>query len=268
MAEQKQLEFYLLRYMPNAVKGEFVNIGLMVIEAGEGRFAEVRFTQDWRPAERLDPQIDTEMLQAVERHVRQQFQDPARRQLFLRKMEDSFSNLIQMSPKSIVLAEEPAREIEALASFYFKMVHQPMQRIPSGRNRIWQQMRAAFAEKGVLGLLMTDIPMEQYTESGDPLKLDFAYRAEENLKFFHAVSLKSTVVQATNLGSRFPKLASDIVRHAGTVPFLTAVVDDDLNLKDKEIVFALKSMTDNDVRVSVAADMPKIAELARVELGL
>jgi hypothetical protein len=267
MAELTQLEFYLLRYVPNAAKGEFVNIGLMMIEAGEMGFGEVRFTQDWRPAERLDPQIDTEMLQAVERHVRQQFQDPARRDLLLRKMEDSFSNLIQLSPKSIVLAEEPAREIEALASFYFKVVHQPVQRIPTGRNRIWQQMRAAFEQEGILELLMTDIPMEQYTCAGDPLKLDFAYRVRKKLKTFQAVSLNGKLDQAKYFASRVKGVAEGF-RRSGNEPFLAAIVDDDWDQTNKEIDFVVTSMRDDDVQLSVVADMPKIARQARMELSL
>ena len=34
MAEKRQLEFFLLRYVPDAVKDEFVNIGLVMVEAG------------------------------------------------------------------------------------------------------------------------------------------------------------------------------------------------------------------------------------------
>jgi hypothetical protein len=49
MADRRQLEFFLLRYVPDAVKDEFVNIGVVMVEAGAGGdgFAEVRFTRDW-----------------------------------------------------------------------------------------------------------------------------------------------------------------------------------------------------------------------------
>ena len=35
MAELKQCEFYLLRYVPDAVKDEFVNLGVVLLETGE-----------------------------------------------------------------------------------------------------------------------------------------------------------------------------------------------------------------------------------------
>ncbi len=36
MADVKQCEFFLLRYVPDVVKGEFVNIGVVLLETGEG----------------------------------------------------------------------------------------------------------------------------------------------------------------------------------------------------------------------------------------
>ena len=34
MADLKQCEFFLLRYVPDAVKDEFVNIGVVLVEPG------------------------------------------------------------------------------------------------------------------------------------------------------------------------------------------------------------------------------------------
>ena len=65
MADLKQFEFCLLRYVPNVVRGEFVNVGLLLFEPqpnGFG-FADVRYDQ--RLALRatcLDRQVDIEVL--------------------------------------------------------------------------------------------------------------------------------------------------------------------------------------------------------------
>jgi hypothetical protein len=66
MADRRQLEFFLLRYVPDAVKNEFVNIGLVMVEPGANGdgFADVRFTRDWRRVRCLDPQADVDMLGA------------------------------------------------------------------------------------------------------------------------------------------------------------------------------------------------------------
>jgi hypothetical protein len=97
MADRRQLEFFLLRYVPDAVKDEFVNIGLVMVEPGangEG-FADLRFTRDWRRVRCLDPQADVEMLAALERDIRGQLGNAHDREVLMRRLEDSFSNVIQ-----------------------------------------------------------------------------------------------------------------------------------------------------------------------------
>ena len=63
MAERKQCEFQLIRYVPDPVKNEFVNIGVL-LRGGEQ--SELRFTRDWARVQCLDPDADTEMLEALE----------------------------------------------------------------------------------------------------------------------------------------------------------------------------------------------------------
>ena len=41
MGEKRQLDFFLLRYVPDAVKDEFVNVGVVMVETGaNGGFAD------------------------------------------------------------------------------------------------------------------------------------------------------------------------------------------------------------------------------------
>src|SRR5512143_2306135 len=99
MAEKKQLEFFLLRYVPDAVKEEFVNIGLVMVEPDvSGGFADVRLAKDWRRLRCIDPEADFEVLEALEREIRGQLPAIADRDVLLRRLQDSFSNLIQISP--------------------------------------------------------------------------------------------------------------------------------------------------------------------------
>src|SRR5277367_4594237 len=107
MTARRQLEFFLLRYVPDAVKDEFVNIGLVMLEPGANGsgFADVRFTRDWRRVMCLDSQADIEMLEALERDLRSQLGMARDRELLLRRLQDSFSNIIQLSPTKACLAE-------------------------------------------------------------------------------------------------------------------------------------------------------------------
>ncbi len=119
MADKREVEFFVLRYVPNAVRQEFINIGILMVEVDANRkvLAEVRFAKDWRRLQRLDPEADVDVLEALLREIRAevgQFRDPT---MLLERMEDSFSNVIQLSGPLPVVAETAA-DIDTLASTF------------------------------------------------------------------------------------------------------------------------------------------------------
>ncbi|MFZ0420483.1 MAG: DUF3037 domain-containing protein [Candidatus Sulfotelmatobacter sp.] len=267
MAHRRQLEFFLLRYVPDAVKDEFVNIGVVMVEGGAngGGFADVRFTRDWRRVRCLDPQADVEMLAALEREIRGQLATTHDREVLLRRLEDSFSNVIQLSPAKGCLAEDPVREIEAMASMYLEAAMVGGKREASGRQRILGMMREAFERAGVAKFLLP-VSVAPYTKPGDPFHFDFGYRVAGEIKLFHAVSLKAGVDAAVLLAARYPRIVPVMSKMTDAAPVLTAVIDDDLDRGAESVQFALSMMEDERIRIAVAAEMPMIAEVARREL--
>jgi hypothetical protein len=267
MADRRQLEFFLLRYVPDAVKDEFVNIGVVMVEAGaNGRgFADVRFTRDWRRVRCLDPQVDVEMLEALERDVRGQLATTHDRAILLRRLEDSFSNVIQISPAKGCLAEDPVAEIEVMASLYLEAAKVGGKREVSARQRILGKMREAFEQAGVAKFVLP-VPVAPYTKPGDPFQFDFGYRVEGTIKLFHAVSMKANVDAAVTLAVRYPRIARGMFEVTQAAPVLTAVIDDDLDRGNESVQFAMSMMEDEKIRIAVAAEMPMIAEVARREL--
>ena len=270
MADLRKLEFFLLRYAPDAVKDEFVNIGLVMLEPGangEG-FADVRFTRDWRRVRCLDPQADIEVLEALERDIRSQLVGTHDREGLVRRLQDSLSNVIQVSSTKACLAEAPAQEIEALARLYMEAPKQPAVRAAAGRQYILGKMREAFEQADVWKLLMKGIPVSPYTKSGDPFKFDFGYRVGNSIKLFHAVSLKTSVDQAVTLAARYPAIAKGILEKKHESPFLTAVVDDRLDRANEQVQFALEMMKEAEIKIAPVAEMPQVAEQMRVDLSV
>ena len=265
MDGRRQLEFFLLRYVPDAVKDEFVNIGVVMVEADGGGFAEVRFTKDWRRVRCLDPQADVEMLAAVEREVRGQLGTVSDRDVLLKRLEDSFSNVIQLSPMKGCLAEDPVREIDAMASIYLESAKVGGRREATGRQLILGKMREAFEQAGIAKFVLP-VPVAPYTKAGDPFAFDFGYRVGAEIKLFHAVSLKASVDSAVMLAARYPKIATVMAAKTDAAPSLTAVIDDDLDRGQESVRFALSMMEDERIRIAAAAEMPGIAEVARGEL--
>lgn len=270
MTERKQFEYFLLRYVPDAVKEEFVNIGVVILEPGANGagFADVRFTRDWRRVRCLDPQADVEMLEGLEREIREQLGEAKDRASLLKRLEDSFSNVIQLSEAKGLLADDPAAEVGTMASLYLEAARIPGQREASGRQKILGKMRDAFEQAGVLNLALP-VPAALYTKIGDPLTFDFGYRVGgvvDEIKMFHAVSLKASVTDAVMLASRYPTLVPVLEKRMNGRPLLTAVIDDDLERGRAEVGFALDMMEEQGITIAVVAEMPRIAEVARMDL--
>jgi len=267
MAERRQVEFFLLRYVPHAVRQEFVNIGVLMVEGGENGavFVDVRFAQDWQRVRCLDPQVDVEVLEALLREIRAEVGEIRDRTMLLKRMEDSFSNVIQLSGPMRVVTASPAVEIETMAAMFVNEVRSGQARVLTGRGLILSAMRDAFEQAGVAKLL-NPVPAAPYTKAGDPFAFDFGYNTGSEIKLFHAVSLKAGVETAVTLAARFPKILPVIENVTGARAGLTAVVDDELNRKEDAIQFALGMMEEERIRIVVAAEMPLIAEMARREL--
>src|SRR6266576_1003326 len=155
MAEKHELEFFLLRYVPDAVKDEFVNVGIVLLGGGaDAGYADVRFTRDWRRVLCMDPGADVAWLQALERDIRMRLQDGGSRADILYRLQDLCSNVIQLAPSKGCLGEEPAREIENLVKIYLESSSLRVgKREPSGRQRIVATMRDSFERAGVWSLM-------------------------------------------------------------------------------------------------------------------
>lgn len=267
MADLKKLEFFLLRYVPDAVKDEPVNVGIVMFESGKnGGFADVRFTRDWQRVRRFDPEVDIEMLEALERDIRNRLQESAEREVLLRKLDDSFSNLIQVSRTKACLAEEPAKEMDMLFSLYLEGPKRMSGTGLSGRLRLRRSMQTAYEQAGVWTSLMKEILAAPYTRAGDPFKFDFGYRVGAEIKLFHAVSLKTSVEHAIMLAARYPKIAQGITQTAQLIPSLTAVIEDDIDRQQDGVRFALSAMEEEKIRVAAISEMPLLAERARLDL--
>jgi hypothetical protein len=272
MADRRQLEFFLLRYVPDAAREEFVNIGLVMTESGGdgGGFAGVHFTATWGRARCLDPNVDVEMLEALGRDMERRLKDVRQRALLLHEMMDSYSGTLQLSPIRRCVAENPVEELKDLAQ---KLVEMPtiwspakeMQLKKVGRKWIHGCMSEAFVNAGVWEFLIRDFPTSTYTNPADDFVLDFAYPVGDELKIFHAVSLAAVRPETRMFPLRIAKIAPRM-REKKVLPSFTAVVEDQFDEEDKAVKSVLAFMEDEEIQVRRLKEMPMIAEAVRREL--
>jgi Protein of unknown function (DUF3037) len=272
MPEKRQLEFFLLRYVLDVVKGEFVNFGLVTLaDSGNGaELIDVRFARNWERVLRLDPQADVDVLEAMRRELQAEIGHTQDRTSLWRRMEDSFSGVVQVSSGMPAVTEQPVQvEIETVAKQFLEAPVLSRTRELSGTQKIRSTMRDELERSGVLSLLRP-IPAYLYTKKpGDPFTFDFGYFVGRELKLLHAVSLKTRVDAGVLLAARYPEIRAAMLNaEDGVVPSLTAMVDADLNVENQEIGFALAMMREKDIRVETVNRMPAIATEIKRELGL
>ena len=269
MAKKRKLELLLLRYMPDAVKGERVNVGLVLLEAEGAGFSEVRFTRDWRRVQCIDPDADVEVLQALGRDLRSRIKDVTDRPTLLKMLNESFSGAIEVAPTSGCFTEDPVKEMETLAAMYFERPQISRPVVRSGRRLIRDQMQRAFEDAGVAEVLVRDLTADEYIRPGSRLTIDFGYRLGlGEMKLFHAVSLRNNLDSASSLADRYPLLAAGIAKKENRLASLTAIIENGLDRSVSEIDFAIAAMETRKITVRPVADMLTIAERARTDLGL
>jgi hypothetical protein len=276
MAERVQCEFFLIRYVPDVVKGEFANIGVLLREAGRDDSAVVRFTRDWARVKCMDADADIGLLEALEGEIGARLKTVGRDAPGIKPvmeiLEDTLANSVQMTEVRACLAESLPAEIEQLMKMYVEPLKVKTERKRTGRAAIAGAMRTEFERAGVWGLMRKRIAASLYTRAGDPMKIDCGYRPNGVIRMFQAVSLEGDVEAAKGLAYSAPQLVEGVQRVEGAKLELTAIVEPLRAVSDAEYEameryrFGVEAMERQEIRVVTLSDLVRVAETARVEL--
>ena len=276
MAERVPCEFFLVRYVPDVVKGEFTNIGVVLRAAGDPGSAVVRFTRDWSRVRCMDAEADLGLLESLESELGQRLRmgaaELAGLKPVLEVLEDSLSNSVQISEARASLAESLPVEMEQLMRMYVEPLKVKVSRQRTGRAAIAGAMRTEFERAGVWGMMRKRIAASLYTRAGDPMKIDCGYRPNGVIRMFHAVSLEGDVEAAKVLAFTAPQLREGVGRVEGATLDLAAVVEPARTISEGEdeaaerYRFGVETMERQEIRVVTVADLARVAATARVEL--
>lgn len=265
MAEKRQLELYLLRFLPHALRDDFVTVGLLLLES-DGGFAEVQFTRDWKMLQCVAPDVELEWFEMVENEIRGKLGSLRQREDLMQLMSERFGTVIDVAPTKAVLTEDPAKEMEVLTSMYLVSTRRGERVQPrTGRGAIVSTMREAFMEAGVLELVQRDLDVVRYTGQGDPFRIDFGYRVGNAMKMLHAVSVAANVDQALALAYRYSRIEAGM-RRMQLQASLTAVVDQGMASREEKTRFAIGMLEQSSVRVRAVKEMAEIAGEVRRDL--
>src|SRR5690242_17682931 len=113
--------YHVVRYQPNLIRDEWVNIGVLLFIPGQGP-STGRIRQRWleEPADlvrlrRLHPAADEELLLRLPAEFDRQFAGREMdAQAILDKFDDTLSNAVQLAPRKGLLSRDPDAELDRL----------------------------------------------------------------------------------------------------------------------------------------------------------
>jgi len=102
MTESSNFEYCLLHYVPSLLSDKSVSIAVIVFNSSdlENGICTMICAADWQTKVRiLEPNTDLEMLSVLLTEIRDRLLSPSHRSDMIRQMEDSFSNIVQVSQR-------------------------------------------------------------------------------------------------------------------------------------------------------------------------
>jgi hypothetical protein len=266
----KECSYFLVRYVPDVTKEEFINVGVFLSCPGE-RFLDCAFSDDWRRINRFHEQADPEFLKDLESHFKQQIGEHENDlNRYISEIQQSYSNLIQLSEARPCLTSNLLAQLQDLLERYVGLrAAGPTDR--DTRIYVRQRMTDCFSRYGILGHKSFErrIPASQWTGVGDPFTFDFGYKPQEQagkpngrLKLIHSVSLQ-----------RDPKLTEALVWTFERVlakerSALTVGHEDDLDRDNPQVRFSLSVLQHEHIRLVPVSGFDAYAQSIRAELGM
>lgn len=195
--------YHILRYTPNLVRDEWVNIGVLLFDPAGGarRLRLIEEHEEYARLKRLHPHADEALLRALRDDFEKQF--TSQNGGFLKVVEtlnQTLSNALQLAPQKGVLTDDLDAEVERL---YADHVAPPSPTgDPASRETLYSRgalrgyCNQVFRQARVWERIEKSVPVAEFTFPGDPLKLDYAYRRNGTRGFVHTLSVTRDPAQA------------------------------------------------------------------------
>ncbi len=193
--------YHVLRYTPNLVRDEWINIGVVIHdpETRRGRARLIEEPSEFSRVHKLHPTADLNLLRALHADFEKQFEGH-RDNLpgWISQLDDALSNALQLSPQRGVLTGDLDAELDRLYRDHVAVPHYRRTAAEAANTRGGIRARASqvFRSAGILGKMEKGVRIEEFTYAGDRLKLDYGYRRNGTRGFAHALVLSGDPASA------------------------------------------------------------------------
>ena len=204
---ERTCAYRILRYTPNLVRDEWVNIGVLVYdpESGDRRLRLIEEQEEYARLRRLHPEADESLLRALRDNLEDRFEsarglkdrssnsgEPSGSVLqdLLRKWDDTLSNALQLAPQKGVIANDLDAELDRLYADHVALPRVPSRvGAPGSRAQMRSYCSQVFRQARLWDKIQKSVRAAEFTFPGDPMRIDYSYRRNGTRGFLHTLSV-------------------------------------------------------------------------------
>lgn len=196
--EERGFTYRLLRYVPNLVRDEWVNIGVLIFdsETGERRLRMIEDQEEFARVRRLHPSADQSVLRRLREHLESRFDsvegsngNAINWQDVLAKLDNTLAEALQFAQPKGVLGGDLDEELERLYTDH--VAPQKAWRVgaPGSRASIRKYCSQVWKQAQLWGRVERSVRVAEYTFAGDPMRLDYCYRRNGTRGYVQTLSV-------------------------------------------------------------------------------
>ncbi len=252
----------ILRYVPNLLRDEGINIGVLLYDpnTGEYRIRTIEDTTEFNRVRRLHPSFDESLLRGLRDQLESRLGaakqsnengGPVRSTLrngrgnpmphttdwlqVLEKWDATLSQTLQLAEQKATTADDIDTEIDRLYDervAVIALARQARLRRPDSRADMRRYCEQVFRQARIWDHIERGVPMKEFTFATDPKRLDFGYRYKRVRGFVQTVPISRNAADAMLFGDA----ALHITRHSENRfdTEFTAVTDVTLDRSNKQ----------------------------------
>jgi len=223
---ERTCAYRILRYTPNLVRDEWVNIGVLVYDprSGERRLRLIEEQEEYNRVRRLHPDADESLLRALRDNLEDRF-DSARSsnghgtngggsggralEELLGRWDDTLSNALQLAPQKGVISSDLDAELERLYGDHVALPRFPGRiGAPGSRAQMRSYCSQVFRQTRLWNRIQKSVRASEFTFSGDPMRLDYSYRRNGTRGFIQTLSVSRAPADAKGIAYTFEDIAA------------------------------------------------------------
>jgi len=248
-------QYRVLRYNPNLLRDEWVNIGVLLFDPGTGerRLRLIEEQEEYNRVKRLHRDVDEAVLRDLRGGLEERFAavgaGPGRANgtalaEVLQKWDEVLSNAVQLAPPKAVVASDLDAELERLYGDHVAVSrHAARVGAPGTRPQMRAYCQQVFRQARIWDRLEKFVPVAEYTFPGDPMKMDYSYRRNGTRGFLHTLS----VTRAPGAAKELAYTAGRIAAKAALKTEFAAVTDISLDRAKERDRFVESTLRDAGV---------------------